>query len=859
MYFSRNDEKENIVNIKLSINKLKEKLVVNEILDDLNNINPNEESNTQLFELKNNLFSDAPWWLAKADFSRSHKDLIAEYNGTKALFKNFFSTHEPPNIQTSNGLHFKGSLINYLSKNSTDGMYVQESGESNTMSIGEVTTIKGTVNASRVDGNIFELSSGDPIFQGDVIQVKGDGSVGLTFVDKTTLSLSDGGKMVLDELVFDPNTGSGSMAVDMLEGAFSFVSGEIAKSGDDAMSVSTPVATIGIRGTSVAGKAAVEGNENSFTLLEDSDGSVGQISVTNSGGSQILSQVGATTSISSFNIPPPPPIILSAAQIQANYGTALDVLPPTPINAPQPQAPPPPQGDSSSGEDSSEAENQDEDDEGEDGTEESTDDTDGIDEEDGSESVVEEEVLEEEVISQEDTLGDDLDSSAEESSTEFNEANEIGTDESEDTNATNNISEDLPNDDPISNDIAPLAAESLSNTELSSGQSGIGEFGTIVNPDAQPGEEPLSPVLPGSPFGDSTDSPTALLGGIKDAFGVTSSNNTFATGQGIGVFSLSESLGSPYAVADSVFGEEFVSSMGGGLQLGPDLGFSSYGLIMMEPISYFEMESIDYGTELSAENVYFEDQSLYQTEEEIEETTTENSYSSESSESSETSTLGQTFEGTSANDYLVGTAYADTLKGGQGNDTISGLGGDDIIKGGIGNDIMKGGQGDDQFHYDAVSHFGDIITDFGTGNDKIVLGYNPTHPIYSRSGFYTHVADGGDVYDIDLNGGVIPNILNYKRNFDNIPIGDFSSTVEVSKAFYGYVHGSSYAQTGVINDYLVVTGDGNDTAVFYWEDLDSDGMFFEEDNELTRIAILDNFDNDVMTGDEFTIQSTSTS
>jgi len=39
MYFSRNDETESIVNIKLSINKLKEKLVVNEILNDLNNIN----------------------------------------------------------------------------------------------------------------------------------------------------------------------------------------------------------------------------------------------------------------------------------------------------------------------------------------------------------------------------------------------------------------------------------------------------------------------------------------------------------------------------------------------------------------------------------------------------------------------------------------------------------------------------------------------------------------------------------------------------------------------------------------------------------------------------------------------------
>ena len=149
--------------------------------------------------------------------------------------------------------------------------------------------------------------------------------------------------MVLDELVYDPATGTGSMAVDMVEGAFSFVSGEIAKTGPDAMKVSTPVATIGIRGTTVAGKAAVEGNENSFTLLQDADGGVGQISVSNAGGTQVLAQVGATTSIASFTAPPPPPIILSAAQIQANYGTALNVLPPTPVVAPTPQPPPPPQ------------------------------------------------------------------------------------------------------------------------------------------------------------------------------------------------------------------------------------------------------------------------------------------------------------------------------------------------------------------------------------------------------------------------------------------------------------------------------------------------------------------------------------
>ena len=93
------------------------------------------------------------------------------------------------------------------------------------------------------------------------------------------------------------------------------------------MQLKTPVVYfMGIRGTTVAGKAAVEGNENSFTLLQDADGGVGQISVSNDGGTQVLSQVGATTVVSSFTAPPPQPVILSAAQIQANYGTALNVL-----------------------------------------------------------------------------------------------------------------------------------------------------------------------------------------------------------------------------------------------------------------------------------------------------------------------------------------------------------------------------------------------------------------------------------------------------------------------------------------------------------------------------------------------------
>ncbi|MAI59459.1 MAG: hypothetical protein CMM92_00380 [Rickettsiales bacterium] len=284
-----------------------------------------------------------PSWLPKSNFSRNNSDLIATSdNGDQVILIDYFSNFELPSLLTENGLLLNGSLVRSLAGPLAKGQYAQAA-DGNILSIGEVSTVSGTAKATRLDGTTTNLNAGDPVFQGDTIETEGSGAVGLVFLDKTTLSLSDGGKMVLDELVYDATTGTGSMAVDMLEGAFSFVSGEIAKTGPDAMSVKTPVAVIGIRGTTVAGKAAVEGNQNSFTLLQDADGGVGQIAVSNDGGTQVLAQVGATTSISSFTAPPPPPVILTTAQIQANYGTALNVLPPTPAVAPQPQAAPPPQ------------------------------------------------------------------------------------------------------------------------------------------------------------------------------------------------------------------------------------------------------------------------------------------------------------------------------------------------------------------------------------------------------------------------------------------------------------------------------------------------------------------------------------
>lgn len=83
--------------------------------------------------------------------------------------------------------------------------------------------------------------------------------------------------------------------------------------------------------------------------------------------------------------------------------------------------------------------------------------------------------------------------------------------------------------------------------------------------------------------------------------------------------------------------------------------------------------------------------------------------------------------GDTGNDIIFGGNGDDYLNGGEGNDIISGDGGDDIIYAETGDDIITGGTGFDRFFYATgmpftTTDFGvDTLTDFTTGEDKIVL------------------------------------------------------------------------------------------------------------------------------------------
>jgi len=263
--------------------------------------------------------------LSTGKFIRDGSDLTITTNNLfgeseTVLLKNYFLTS--PDLVTTKGSILKGNIVNLLAINSQplDQTYVAFE---DPQAIGKITIADGPVVVQRAD-QLIELQVGDFIYLNDVIEAK-TGSVGIAFADETTLSVDAGSKMVVDEFVYDPeNPTTGSMNANIITGNFSFVSGQIAKVGNDAMTVTTPVLTIGVRGTQVAGKASQEGEANEIVLLPNEDGTVGQILVSNQSGTVLLTKAFESTTITSSFMPPTVPVILPEEIVLKKFGTTIN-------------------------------------------------------------------------------------------------------------------------------------------------------------------------------------------------------------------------------------------------------------------------------------------------------------------------------------------------------------------------------------------------------------------------------------------------------------------------------------------------------------------------------------------------------
>jgi hypothetical protein len=163
--------------------------------------------------------------------------------------------------------------------------------------IGIVATLTGSATVIR-NKNSMPLKLKDDIYLNDVLRTSADSTLGVTFNDATTFNLTANARITIDSFVYEDGGKQNAALFDIAKGTVAFVAAAVAKTGD--MKISTPTATLGIRGTSglvevPEGAAAAGQNNVAIKLYPDPDGKVGHIEVNGRDGTRLglLSQ-GAT-------------------------------------------------------------------------------------------------------------------------------------------------------------------------------------------------------------------------------------------------------------------------------------------------------------------------------------------------------------------------------------------------------------------------------------------------------------------------------------------------------------------------------------------------------------------------------------
>ncbi|MBI5321708.1 FecR domain-containing protein [Bradyrhizobium sp.] len=216
--------------------------------------------------------------LFNGDFRRAGTDLVISKDDHELVLSDYFKGDKRAPIASPDGAWLSGKIVDAL----TGHVQVAQADGSASAAkiIGHVTKLSGNATVVR-NGVSIILNNGDNVYQGDVVQSGSNSTVGITFIDGSVFGLASNAKMVLNEMVYDPNGSSNSSLLSLVQGTISFVAGATAKHGD--MKVDTPVATMGIRGTAVLVEidfvVTVPGSAPParFQVLVEPDGTSGSI------------------------------------------------------------------------------------------------------------------------------------------------------------------------------------------------------------------------------------------------------------------------------------------------------------------------------------------------------------------------------------------------------------------------------------------------------------------------------------------------------------------------------------------------------------------------------------------------------
>ena len=142
----------------------------------------------------------------------------------------------------------------------------------------------------------------------------------LTFEDNTTVKMTEQSKLIIDDFVYDPKKGTGKLAMKMALGTARYASGQIAKNNPQQVAITTPTATIAVRGTDFS--MTVDELGRSLVMLlpscDEKSCVTGAITVSNGAGVVYLDVAYQATLVSSLSSPPSAPVIVNIEQNNIN-------------------------------------------------------------------------------------------------------------------------------------------------------------------------------------------------------------------------------------------------------------------------------------------------------------------------------------------------------------------------------------------------------------------------------------------------------------------------------------------------------------------------------------------------------------
>ena len=173
--------------------------------------------------------------------------------------------------------------------------------------IGSITELRGQGAVIRDD--TFPATLEQDIQQMDDVRTA-NGRLGITFIDDSQVRLTEHSKLVIDEVIFDPNPSKSKMKMQFASGTARFITGKIGQINKQNINISTPTAQIAIRGTDFT-VTVDEFGKSLVILLPDANGlPSGEIVVATALGQVILNKPYQSTVTTVWEQSPTKPVIL---------------------------------------------------------------------------------------------------------------------------------------------------------------------------------------------------------------------------------------------------------------------------------------------------------------------------------------------------------------------------------------------------------------------------------------------------------------------------------------------------------------------------------------------------------------------